>query len=129
MWASKSRGDKKNSEVLLDSNYVVEQISDKNFPFAVPEGKYILQLDGLAKDFFNQNIKVGDQLKIDYTIYPRNDYKMLIGGHGLLVDNGQAKKYTKEDLERELLLVFLKMVRLSIFYLQKVELRDLMDLV
>lgn len=96
MWASKSRGDKKNAEVLLDSNYVVEQISDKNFPFAVPEGKYILQLDGLAKDFFNQNIKVGDQLKIDYTIYPRNDYKMLIGGHGLLVDNGQAKKYTKD---------------------------------
>lgn len=96
MWASKSRGDKKNAEVLLDSNYVVEQISDKNFPFAVPDGKYILQLDGLAKQFFDDNIKIGDQLKIDYTIYPRNDYKMLIGGHGLLVENGQAKKYTKD---------------------------------
>lgn len=96
MWASKSRGDKKNAEVILSNDYTVEQISDKNFSFSVPDGKYILQLDGLAKEFFDQNIEIGDKLKIDYTIYPRNDYKMLIGAHGILVENGKAKSYTKD---------------------------------
>lgn len=96
-WASASRGDKNNSEILVNANGVVEQISEKkNFNFPVPDGKMILQADGLAYDFFKQNIKVGDTIKVDYAITPKRDFKFLIGGHALLVDNGNVVPYTKD---------------------------------
>ncbi|RVU54740.1 stalk domain-containing protein [Anaerosphaera multitolerans] len=96
-WASSSRGDKNNSEILVNGNGVVEQISEnQNFNFSVPDGKMILQADGLAYDFIKQNIKVGDVIKVDYAITPQRDFKFLIGGHALLVDNGEIVPYTKD---------------------------------
>ena len=96
-WASKSRGEKTNSEILVNANGVVEQISEgKNFNFPVPDGKLILQADGKAYDFIKQNVKIGDQIAINYSISPKKDFKFLIGGHALLVNNGQVVKYTKD---------------------------------
>lgn len=96
-WASASRGEKTNTEILVNGNGVVEQISvGKNFPFPVPDGKYILQVDGTAYDFFNQNVKIGSKISINYSISPNHNFKFLVGGHALLVENGQIKKYTKD---------------------------------
>ncbi|SUB74438.1 stalk domain-containing protein [Peptoniphilus indolicus] len=96
-WASASRGEKKNSEVLVNSDGTVEAISQgKNFDFAVPDGKQILQVDGQALNFINANVKVGDKIKVDYKITPNYDFKFMVGGHALLVNNGQAVKYTKD---------------------------------
>lgn len=96
-WASASRGEKKNSEVLVNSDGTVEAISQgKNFDFAVPDGKQILQVDGQALNFINTNVKVGDKIKVDYKITPNYDFKFMVGGHALLVNNGQAVKYTKD---------------------------------
>lgn len=96
-WASASRGDKKNSEVLVNGSGIVEAISvGKNFDYPVPDGKIILQVDGQALTFINNNIKVGDKITVDYKITPNYNYKFLVGGHALLVDNGQAVKYTKD---------------------------------
>lgn len=96
-WASASRGEKKNSEVLVNSDGTVEAISQgKNFNFPVPDGKQILQVDGQALNFINANVKVGDKIKVDYKITPDYNFKFMVGGHALLVNNGQAVKYTKD---------------------------------
>ena len=96
-WAASTRGDKKNTEILINSNGVIEQISEnKSFPFPVPDSKMIMQVDGVAKDFILQNSKIGDKLNIDYSISPDRNWKFLIGGHALLVNNGQKVPYTKD---------------------------------
>ncbi len=96
-WASKSRGDKKNSEILVSSGGIVEQISEgKSFDFPVPDGKFIIQADGKGYEFIKNNVNIGDQLSINYNITPNKNYKFLIGGHALLVDNSSAVKYTKD---------------------------------
>ena len=96
-WASKSRGDKKNSEILINQDGIVEQISEKkNFDFPVPDGKFIIQADGSAYQFIKENCSIGSKVKLDYSITPNHDFKFLIGGHALLVDKGEVVKYTKD---------------------------------
>ena len=96
-WSSKSRGDKTAGEVLLSEDNVVEQIVyRKNIDMKIPEGKKILQVSGGSEKFMRENVKVGDKLEIKTNIEPNRNWKMMIGGHALLVENGQIKKYTKD---------------------------------
>ncbi|MBU5668982.1 phosphodiester glycosidase family protein [Peptoniphilus sp. MSJ-1] len=96
-WSSKSRGDKTAGEVLLSKDNVVEQIQfRKNIDMKIPEGKKVLQVSGGSERFIQQNVKVGDKLKIETNINPNRNWKMMIGGHALLVQNGAVKNYTKD---------------------------------
>lgn len=96
-WSSKSRGDKTAGEVLLSEDNVVEQIVyRKNIDIKIPEGKKILQVSGGSERFMRENVKVGDKLQINTNIEPNRNWKMMIGGHALLVENGAIKKYTKD---------------------------------
>lgn len=96
-WASKSRGDKTAGEVLLSQDNVVEKIVyRKNLDMAIPKGKKILQVSGGSERFIRDNVKVGDKLNISTNIEPNRNWKMMIGGHALLVENGAIKKYTKD---------------------------------
>ena len=96
-WSSKSRGDKTAGEVLLSKDNVVEQIVyRKNIDMKIPEGKKILQVSGGSERFMRENVKVGDKLQINTNIEPNRNWKMMIGGHALLVENGNIKKYTKD---------------------------------
>ncbi len=96
-WTSKTRGDKTTGELLLSENDVVEQISyRKNLDMAVPKGKKILQFSENAEKFMQDNVKVGDKLTVRTNIEPNRNWKMMIGGHALLVENGAIKKYTKD---------------------------------
>ena len=96
-WSSKSRGDKTAGEVLLSEDNVVEQIVyRKNIDMKIPEGKKILQVSGGSERFMRENVKVGDKLQINTNIEPNRNWKMMIGGHALLVENGSIKKYTKD---------------------------------
>ena len=96
-WSSKSRGDKTAGEVLLSEDNVVEQIVyRKNIDMKIPEGKKILQVSGGSERFMRENVKVGDKLQINTNIEPNRNWKMMIGGHALLVENGVIKKYTKD---------------------------------
>lgn len=95
-WASKSRGKarKKCVEVLVNAAGKVEDISGgRTLPYVVPEGKIIIQANDRAADFVRKNIKKGDTIKLEYTIYPQKNWRMLIGGHGLLVDKGVKIPY------------------------------------
>lgn len=50
LWGSSSRGHSDNTEVLIGADGTVEQISRRStFPFEVPDGKTILQVNGTAK--------------------------------------------------------------------------------
>lgn len=96
-WTAKTRGDKNGGEVLLNENNVVEQISyNKGLDMSIPNGKKILQFSGSAIKFIQDNVKVGDKLGIKYNIEPNRNWKMMIGGHAVLVDNGAVKPYTRD---------------------------------
>ncbi len=96
-WASASRGWDRCSEILINSDGVVEQISyGRNFDFAVPSGKKIIQAHGHAENFIRENLWVGAQTSLNYNLTPEIDWKFLIGGHALLVDNGEVVPYTKD---------------------------------
>jgi len=61
----------------------------------VPKGAYILRGHGKAADFLIQNFKVGDRIRIEYSLEPAGRWSMVIGGHALLVDGGRAIPYAK----------------------------------
>ncbi len=96
-WSSKSRGDKTAGEVLLSSDNVVEQIVfRKNLDMKIPAGKKVLQVSGGSERYIKENVKVGDKLNITTSVEPNRNWKMMIGGHALLVENGAVKNYTKD---------------------------------
>lgn len=96
-WESKSRGDKTAGEVLLNEENIVEQIVfRKNIDMKIPKGKKILQVSGNSEKFIKENVRVGDKLEITYELNPDKNWKMLISGHSLLVENGNVRKYTKD---------------------------------
>lgn len=93
-WTSVSRGLKGSGEVLVNGNFVVERISlDRPLPMVTPKGKYILQVNGRAKDFIRQNVRVGQRLRLNYNVNPNRNWRFLIGGHALLVNGGLAQPY------------------------------------
>lgn len=96
-WAATTRGDANNSEILVNSEGVVEDISEnKRFNFQVPDGKYIIQASGTAMDFIKTNVTIGGRVNIVYNLTPDINWKFLIGGHALLVDGGEVIPYTKD---------------------------------
>lgn len=96
-WTSASRGHKTNSEILVRSDGLVEEISwGKNLPYAVPKGKYILQVNGNAEAFFKNNVKKGQYIQIDIGVTPDRDWRFLVGGHALVLKDGAIQNYTKD---------------------------------
>ncbi|MDY6044462.1 MAG: stalk domain-containing protein [Peptoniphilus sp.] len=94
-WTSPSRGLATSGEVLVSGDGRVEKISlNGPLPIATPKEKFILQVNGRAKDFIRRHVAVGDTLKLDYRIAPDRNWQFLIGGHALLVEHGRPKLYT-----------------------------------
>lgn len=95
-WTSVSRGHKTNSEALIGSDNTIEKISiGKTLPIAVPKGKKIIQFSGKAKDFILENFNEGDKLQLSFDLEPNRDWKLVIGGHAMLVNDGRVIPYTK----------------------------------
>ena len=99
MWGGTTRGQDSYStdvaEALIQDNKVIGVKSDGAYPTSVSEGVQILHGDGEAADFI-RNLLIGDELEINYQMTPDKDWQMVIGGHALLVDNGQTVPYTKD---------------------------------
>lgn len=95
-------------EVLVVDN-VVAQIASTGAPnygvidMIAPENGYILRSSGMAADFVREHVKVGDTLQVEYDVLPLDptvnyDYKnfqMMIGGHTILVDQGQPSAFSR----------------------------------
>lgn len=95
-WTSPSRGHKTNSEALISKDNIIEKISiGKPLAMAVPKGKKIIQFSGKAKDFILAHFNEGDKIDLTYELSPNRAWKLVIGGHAMLVDNGKVIPYTK----------------------------------
>lgn len=93
-------------EVLV-VNDVVTQIATPDtygvLQMIAPVNGYILRASGKAEEFVRTHMKVGDKIKAEYNVFPADrtlnyDYKslqMLIGGHTILVDQGQQAEYSR----------------------------------
>ena len=84
------------TELLVKDNRVIDVAIDGGFDTAVPEGHYIVHGDGKAAEFLKSNFTIGDSIYIEYNYEPVKDWRLVIGGHGLLVDEGQMVPYTKD---------------------------------
>lgn len=97
LWGSSSRGHATNTEVLIGADGTVEQISrGATFPFEVPDGKTILQVNGIGETFINAHCPVGSKVSIVSQVVPDRNWKFLVGGHALLADNGHMVPYYKD---------------------------------
>jgi hypothetical protein len=105
-WGILDRGNEPNytpSEILVtEDGEVVDMVFGKTFDFLVPEGHLILRVNREAAQFFQNHVKIGDRLTIDYDLKPTGadnpvrgkDLKMLIGGGTLLVNGGKPAAFT-----------------------------------
>jgi len=99
MWGAPTRGIDSYAvdiaEALVQNGQVVAVKSYGCFDINIPKGVQLLHGDGKAANFLRA-LQIGDKIDINYEITPSLDWQMLIGGHGLLVQNGQAIEYTKD---------------------------------
>ncbi|PZE19369.1 stalk domain-containing protein [Paenibacillus xerothermodurans] len=92
------------TEVLVQ-NGVIKQIADNQvINMVAPEDGYILRASGKAADFVRQHMKVGDPLTVNYQVLPQDpnksydvdNFKMMIGGHTIVVDQGQPAQFSRQ---------------------------------
>lgn len=92
------------TEVLV-RNGVVQQIARTGvLDMVAPPDGYILRASGKADEFVARHLKVGDKITADYKLLPQNPaapydtsgFKMMIGGHTILVDEGQPAAFSRD---------------------------------
>lgn len=89
---------------ILVQNGIVRQIARYGIIEQIaPKDGYILRASGKADEFVAQNFKVGDKIVADYKMLPQNpnaaydtaNFKTMIGGHTILVDEGQPAAFSR----------------------------------
>lgn len=106
-WKNKERP--KNSsttptEVLVQDGIVTDFADGYALDMAVPKGAYILRGHGVAAKYMKEYMQVGMPVDVDYELISQSSgqsidpdtFQMMIGGHTLLVDNGQASTFTRD---------------------------------
>ncbi|SDJ09418.1 stalk domain-containing protein [Paenibacillus naphthalenovorans] len=92
------------TEVLVQ-NGIIKQIAVNGIiRMIAPEDGYILRASGKAADFVVTHLKEGDPLKADYQVlaqdpnknYDVSTFKMMIGGHTIMVDEGKPAAFSRE---------------------------------
>ncbi|MCS7459963.1 stalk domain-containing protein [Paenibacillus doosanensis] len=92
------------TEVLVQKGIIQKIADNTTIDMIAPQDGYILRASGKAADFVRQHMKIGDPLKADYDILPQDstktydtkNFKMMIGGHTILVDGGQPTDFSRE---------------------------------
>lgn len=92
------------TEVLVEDNKITRIQPYGIIPMIAPENGYILRASGLADEFVREHLKVGDTLVADYRMLPQHTYQnydidnfqTMIGGHTILVHEGQPTAFTRE---------------------------------
>jgi hypothetical protein len=89
---------------ILVRNGVIEQIASSSvLNIIAPVDGYILRASGKADEFVQKHLKVGDRLTANYKVtgqdptmnYDAANFKMMVGGHTILVDNGQPAAFSR----------------------------------
>jgi exopolysaccharide biosynthesis protein len=91
------------TEALIQNDIVKEIQVDTNVKMVAPADGYILRGSGLAREFIVKHLKVGDKITTKYDMIPHDasktydwkNFKMLIGGSTLLVDEAKPSYFTR----------------------------------
>ncbi|NQX70125.1 phosphodiester glycosidase family protein [Paenibacillus alba] len=91
------------TEALIQNDIVKEIAVDTNVKMIAPADGYILRGSGLAREFIVNHLKVGDKITTKYDMVPHDasqtydwkNFKMLIGGSTLLVDDAKPSYFTR----------------------------------
>lgn len=91
------------TEVLVRNGIVTEIKPTGIIDMIPPEDGYILRASGKADEFVRQHLKVGDRIIADYKVLPQDpqkqydvaSFKMMIGGHTILVDEGKPAAFSR----------------------------------
>ncbi|SDO61975.1 Copper amine oxidase N-terminal domain-containing protein [Paenibacillus sp. yr247] len=91
------------TEALIQNDTVKEIAVDTNIKMVAPADGYILRGSGLAREFIVNHLKVGDKITTKYDMVPHDasktydwkNFKMLIGGSTLLVDEAKPSYFTR----------------------------------
>jgi len=92
------------TEVLVVNGVVQTIVAGGRIPGTVPPNGYILSAGGKGAEFLAANVKVGDALQAKTSLVPVNpnlkytesDFKMLIGGHTMLLIDGAPAAFTRD---------------------------------
>ncbi|WP_248929406.1 stalk domain-containing protein [Paenibacillus hamazuiensis] len=90
------------TEVLVQKGIITKIAPDSVIQMIAPKDGYILRAAGKAAEFVKAHLKEGEPLKADYAVLPKDSYKnydvknfkMMIGGHTILVHEGQPSAFT-----------------------------------
>jgi hypothetical protein len=93
-------------EVMVQGD-VIQQIAPRGaLPMIAPKDGYILRTEGTAAKFVREHMVVGEPINISYGIkpvgnktYDTANFKMMIGGHTILVDGGKEAGYSRVTAE------------------------------
>lgn len=91
------------TEALIQNDIVKEIAIDTNIKMVAPADGYILRGSGLAREFIVNHLKIGDKITTKYDMVPHDasktydwkNFKMLIGGSTLLVDEAKPSYFTR----------------------------------
>jgi len=92
------------TEVLVQKGVITKIADNTILDMIAPPDGYILRASGKAADFVREHMKIGDPLVADYQILPQDEskkydtknFKMMVGGHTILVDEGQPAEFSRE---------------------------------
>lgn len=95
------------TEVMVQDGIIQDIRVNGIFDMAPPEDGYILRASGKGAEFVQANLNIGEPISSEYNIIPRDpsksyqaeDFKMMIGGHTILVDNGKATAISRSGAE------------------------------
>lgn len=102
--ATRARDAATHTEVLVTGGVVQAIYAGSRYPEQIPAGSYILSAGGTGAEFVSKNVNVGDKLSAKSSLtpvnpnltYTENDFKMLVGGHTMLVIDGVPAAYTRD---------------------------------
>ncbi|HZG87378.1 stalk domain-containing protein [Paenibacillus sp.] len=102
--ATRAKDATPHTEVLVVNGIVQNIVAGGRIPGTVPANGYILSAGGKGAEFLAANVKVGDALLAKTSLVPvnpnlkytENDFKMLIGGHTILLIDGAPAAFTRD---------------------------------
>jgi hypothetical protein len=108
-WGQNGRAVDRNADLIevLVQGGVIQKIADRGaLPMIAPADGYILRTEGTGAKFVREHMVAGDPINISYGItpvgnksYDTANFKMMIGGQTILVNEGKAAPYSRTSSE------------------------------
>lgn len=104
-WGSLDRGNDgatTPTEVLVQGDRVIRMAPGGVLDMPVPEDGYILRASGRAAKFLTDHFQPGDPIYVEYKLSRAGasgegeSYRMMIGGHTILVDGGKPAAFSRD---------------------------------